>query len=190
MQYVFYFDQSRCIGCNTCTVACKDHNNINPGPVKWRELKSTETGKTTKLKNYNLTIGCNHCEVPYCEGACPTGAIAKDEATGAVLVDRAACIGDGACVDACPYGRIFRADDQQEPVKDPSWQVAHPAQKCTMCYDRIAAGEKPICVSSCINRALDFGTMTYLENKYGKLDKEVIGFKREDTFPNYYFKRK
>ncbi|MDE7034381.1 MAG: 4Fe-4S binding protein, partial [Mucispirillum sp.] len=32
MQYGFYIDQERCIGCHACVVACKDRNDILPGP--------------------------------------------------------------------------------------------------------------------------------------------------------------
>jgi anaerobic dimethyl sulfoxide reductase subunit B (iron-sulfur subunit) len=39
MQYGFYFDQTRCVGCNTCSVSCKDFNQINPGHVRWRTHK-------------------------------------------------------------------------------------------------------------------------------------------------------
>ena len=34
-QYGFYFDQGRCYGCKACSVACKDRNDIAPGPEKW-----------------------------------------------------------------------------------------------------------------------------------------------------------
>jgi anaerobic dimethyl sulfoxide reductase subunit B (iron-sulfur subunit) len=32
MQVGFYFDQTRCIGCNACRVACKDWHDIAAGP--------------------------------------------------------------------------------------------------------------------------------------------------------------
>ena len=37
-QMGFYFDQTRCIGCYTCSVACKDWHNI-PEKVNWRQIK-------------------------------------------------------------------------------------------------------------------------------------------------------
>ena len=37
IQYAFYFDQTRCMSCNSCTVACKDWNQVEPGPVAWRK---------------------------------------------------------------------------------------------------------------------------------------------------------
>ena len=39
-QYGFFFDQSRCVHCSTCAVACKEWNLLSPGPAKWlRDLR-------------------------------------------------------------------------------------------------------------------------------------------------------
>jgi anaerobic dimethyl sulfoxide reductase subunit B (iron-sulfur subunit) len=35
MQLAFYFDQTRCTGCYTCVVACKDWHDIPAGPASW-----------------------------------------------------------------------------------------------------------------------------------------------------------
>jgi len=37
-QYAFFFDQNRCYNCHACVVACRDWNDIQPGPVKWLRL--------------------------------------------------------------------------------------------------------------------------------------------------------
>ena len=47
-QMGFYFDQTRCIGCYTCSVACKDWHNI-PEKVNWRQIKVLEDGKFPNL---------------------------------------------------------------------------------------------------------------------------------------------
>ena len=44
MQLGFYFDQTRCTGCCTCMVACKDWNDIPAGPASWRRITSVEEG--------------------------------------------------------------------------------------------------------------------------------------------------
>ena len=190
MQNIFYFDQTACVACNTCRVACKDWNGVRPGPVSWRKVTTETIGQGAGLKVTNLTMSCNHCSEPACIPACPVDAIYKDESTGAVILDRARCENLGECMSACPYGAIDMANEPQEAPKGKGYKTEHPAQKCTMCVDRQAEGKKPICVDACIMRALDFGTKEYLESKYGKLDEEAIGFKRADTRPNYYFKRK
>ncbi|TET59569.1 MAG: 4Fe-4S dicluster domain-containing protein, partial [Promethearchaeota archaeon] len=44
-QMGFYFNQTRCTGCYTCSVACKDWHDIPEGPINWRQIKSLEDGK-------------------------------------------------------------------------------------------------------------------------------------------------
>ncbi len=45
MQIAFYIDQTRCIGCFTCAVACKDWNDISDGPANWKRILPIEEGK-------------------------------------------------------------------------------------------------------------------------------------------------
>jgi len=49
MQMGFYFDQTRCIGCFTCIVACKDWHDIPAGPASWRWVHTIEKGKYPEL---------------------------------------------------------------------------------------------------------------------------------------------
>ncbi|MNJ64729.1 Anaerobic dimethyl sulfoxide reductase chain B [compost metagenome] len=41
--------------------------------------------------------------------------------------------------------------------------------KCDGCYERVAVGQKPICVESCPLRALDFGPIDELRKQHGTL---------------------
>ncbi len=199
IQYAFYFDQTRCMGCNACTVACKDWNQVEPGPARWRRLRVTERGVFPTLSVFNLVMGCNHCANPACLAACPVGAIYKRSEDGIVLVDRTKCKGLGACILKCPYGAPQFADDAQEPVKDPSWPIAHPMQKCTFCIDRVTVGKNPACVDSCPQRALDFGTVEALMARYPNAQRTVVGMPDttrdpdgnrldRDTIPSILFK--
>ncbi len=160
-QLGFYFDQTRCMSCNACTVACKDWNQVEPGKVHWREQFTYEKNN----KFFPLSIGCNHCVKPACRDACSQGAITKSD-DGIVTINRKQCIGLLACADACPFAKPKFADDKQEPNSIIGWQIEHPAQKCTMCVDRLEKGLDPACVSSCVGRALDFGDMEVLKAKY------------------------
>ncbi len=161
VQLGFYYDQTRCMTCNACSVACKDWNQVEPGAVRYREAVTYET----KDGFFPLSMGCNHCEEPACEAMCPEGAITKDE-RGVVTIHRNQCVEAGGCAIGCPFGKPMFAEDKQEPVKKSTWQVAHPAQKCTFCIDRIAQGERPACVAACVGRALDCGDMKVLAEKY------------------------
>lgn len=97
MQLGFYFDQTRCTGCYTCAVACKDWNNIPAGPAHWRRIVSIEEGDWPDLFAAYLSTSCNHCVDPICAVVCPADAISKREKDGVVLVDREKCREDFPC---------------------------------------------------------------------------------------------
>lgn len=155
-QYGFFFDQNRCYACQACSIACKDWNGIDPGGEKWMTVYEWETGTFPEVRIHMLAYSCGHCEKPVCVDACSAGAIFKEDTYGAVLVDQDKCTGCRDCSEACPYGAPKFADDA------PGTKMS----KCTMCVDRLDMGEKPICVMSCPLRALDFGPLGELIEKY------------------------
>ena len=156
-QYGFFFDQSRCYGCQACATACKDWNALEPGPEKWMTVYEWETGAFPSTRIHSLAFSCAHCESPACMAACSSGAIFKDDVFGAVLVDKEKCVGCRECAQACPFGAPkFASDNQIEKMS-----------KCTMCIDKLIKGEKPQCVLSCPMRALDFGPLDDLVGQYG-----------------------
>lgn len=157
-QYGFFFDQSRCIDCRACSVACRDWNNIPPGPVKWLRMFSWEKGSFPNTKLNLLFAPCYHCENPVCVDAAE-GAVYKEEKYGAVLIDTdmAASPKMRAAWEACPYGAIIFESDAPNAK----------ASKCTMCVDRLEQGRLPICVEACPMRALDFGVLSEMQKKHG-----------------------
>lgn len=159
LQYGFYFDQSRCTGCRTCSIACKEWNSLPPGPLKYLRVYEYEKGSFPNVRLHCVWIPCYHCEDPACVACCPSEAIKKESKFGAVLIDESECTGCRLCSDACPYGAIVFASDEAR-IK---------AQKCTMCIDRVASGELPICVLSCPMRALDFGPLDDIKKKHGEI---------------------
>lgn len=165
MQYGFFFDQARCIGCNACTVSCKDWNQVNPGPVRWRLEQAHEFMNNNMPVFHNLSMACNHCEEPACVTACAVNAIIKDD-KGRVIVDRNKCQGLTACITACPFSAPHIAEDQQEPKKRETWLINHPMQKCTYCFERVDDGNVPVCVGSCVVHALDYGDINDLQRNY------------------------
>jgi len=159
-QYGFFFDQGRCIDCKACAVACKSWNNLNPGPNKWLRMFEWEEGAFPNVQLHALFAPCYHCENPVCVDAA-NGAMYKEEKYGAVLIDpeKANSPSLRAAWLACPYGAIVFDSDAPDAK----------ASMCTMCIDRLEQDLQPLCVASCYTRALDFGPLDELKQKYGEL---------------------
>lgn len=148
-------DQRKCVGCHTCTVACKSENNVPLG--YWRSwMKGIQKGTYPNVKNFFLRRLCNHCDNPPCVDVCPVQATVK-RADGLVTMYYGKCIGCGMCIAACPYdARFFN------PVR-------RTADKCSFCAHRIDAGLLPACVTSCIGRAITFGDLNDRGSEVSKL---------------------
>jgi anaerobic dimethyl sulfoxide reductase subunit B (iron-sulfur subunit) len=182
MQIGFYFDQTRCTGCGTCIVACKDWNDIPAGPASWIHVVTIEKGERDSLFVASLVHTCYHCGNPGCLSACPAGAIVKRVDDGIVTVDNKLCLGNetcGFCREACPYGA---------PQFAPSTEAK--MQKCNFCVERWVEGKKPICVMACPTRALDAGPLEEMWRKYGN-NTEAEGFDYSSkSEPSIVFKKK
>lgn len=92
---------------------------------------------------------CKHCTHAACLDVCPTGALFRTE-FGTVVVQDDICNGCGYCVPACPYGVI-----DQRPSDGRAF-------KCTMCYDRLGAGQEPACAKACPTDSIQFGPLDEL----------------------------
>lgn len=164
-----YFDQTRCTGCYTCVVACKDWYDTMTETVNYMRVRSIERGTFPDLFAAYLATPCYHCDQPPCIPACPEAAISKRFEDGIVVVDRDRCVGIGQCpkkcLKACPWGA-----PQFGP--EPNAKM----QKCLLCLERLAAGQHPICVEACPMFALDVGPLDDLRGSYGG-GMEAQGFK-------------
>jgi DMSO reductase iron-sulfur subunit len=169
VQMGFLLDTSRCIGCNSCRVACQVHNATAPA-VAWRQVSSHETGSYPDVARHHLSIACNHCERPACMAACPENAIHKSAENGIVAIDSVRCTGCGRCIGACPYGA---------PQRVPGSDVV---SKCDFCVARQGNGLAPVCVETCVGGALHFGRLDELAQLApGRtLHRKVEGFPDPD----------
>ncbi|MFO7963066.1 MAG: 4Fe-4S dicluster domain-containing protein [Desulfobacterales bacterium] len=185
MQRGFYFDQTRCTGCYTCVIACKDWHETEIGgePEDWIQIVSITKGAFPDLFRAYLAMPCLHCENPACVNACPVGAISKRDEDGIVVVDRDVCLGNkdcnAYCKSACPY---------DVPAFGP--KKGAKMQKCDLCLKRFEEGKDPVCVNACPMFALDSGTLNELRVKYGDI-RETEGFTYEKSIaPSITFKSK
>ncbi len=182
MQMGFHFDQSRCLGCYACIVACEDWHDVKEG-ANWVRVTAIERGKFPDLSLSYLFITCLHCSEPLCIKACPVNAIIKREEDGIVIVDRRVCFGSEKCSFACQKVCPYKVP---ELGPEPNAKM----QKCDLCLDRWAEGKKPVCVNSCPMRALDVGSLDKLRAKYGDT-REAEGFVySKRVMPSIIFKQK
>ncbi len=155
-------DLSLCIGCNACTVACKEENDVPLTKFNtWVESFDVEAS-ADGICRANIPKLCNHCDDAPCVSVCPTGASYRTE-DGYVLVDHDRCIGCKYCMAACPYSVRWANDTTGE------------VSKCTFCYHRTTEGLLPACVSTCVTRARMFGDFADPQSDVSKRLAEAGG---------------
>jgi dimethyl sulfoxide reductase iron-sulfur subunit len=181
-RYVMLIDMKRCIGCHTCSVACKLGNNL-PKEVWWNKALTyggpamdTPHGAFPNLEMKYLTLNCQHCEKPACVDACPSGATYKRE-DGVVMQNYDTCLGCRLCIMACPYSNVRSYNEGTPeyyldfPVGDQcvKSQQAGTVSKCHFCYYRIDLGLSPHCVEVCQAKARFFGDMEDKQSEVAQL---------------------
>ena len=191
-------DLNRCVGCQTCTAACKLANDTTPG-VQWRGVIDVEVGRFPDVERLFLVTGCQHCAEPPCVPVCPTGAT-KQRADGLVTMDYDTCLGCGYCAVACPYQARTIAHEKewyygQETVQEK--HVAHDdrvgvAQKCNFCEDKLDDAKArgltpgvdlevtPACSASCIAQAIHFGDFNDSESNVSQLIRNNANFQMHE----------
>lgn len=139
-QYRFTFDMSACVGCHSCEVACAEQNALPAGTV-WRRVGEIEGGEYPAVRNWHLSMACNHCLEPTCLQGCPADAYVK---LSSGIVDHLAdeCIGCQYCTWTCPYS---------VPTFQPDRRIV---SKCDMCKPRLDEGFTSACVDACPTHAI------------------------------------
>jgi Fe-S-cluster-containing dehydrogenase component/formate-dependent nitrite reductase membrane component NrfD len=143
--WAFLIDQRKCIGCHACTTACKSENHVPLGKFRtW--VKYVEKGTFPDVRRHFGVLRCNHCSNAPCVTICPVNALEKRR-DGIVDLDRDACIGCKACMQACPYDALYLNEDSGS------------AEKCHFCAHRIEQRLEPACVVVCPERAIVAGDL-------------------------------
>lgn len=155
VRYGMVIDLRKCIGCHTCSVACKRENAVPLGV--WRSwVKQIEKGRYPHVRKSFLPLLCNNCENPICVTVCPVRA-SYQRKDGIVLVDPHRCIGCRYCMAVCPYDARYI---------NPRVNVV---EKCYWCFHRVDQGMKPACVEACPPQARIFGDLNDPNQEVGRL---------------------
>ncbi len=153
--WAMLIDLTRCTGCNSCALACKENNNLPNPTVEPSALNSQaftfiethQVAKNGEVTERYVKRQCMHCLNAACVSACPAAAMYKSEA-GPVIYRAERCLGCRYCQIACPFGvPSFEWANGLTPV----------ISKCWLCYNRLEAGQKPACAEACPTGALRFG---------------------------------
>src|SRR3972149_1868424 len=163
----FIIDISRCTGCYSCQIACKDEHAGNdwtpyarPQPETghfWMKVSEEIRGTIPKVKVAYRPLLCMHCDNAPCIPACPVkGGIYKRH-DGLVIINPQKCNGCRKCLDACPYKVIYFNEELKL------------AQKCTGCAPLLDRGWKePRCAEICATQAIRFSEESGLTDLIGK----------------------
>ena len=207
-RYVITADLRRCVGCQTCTAACKEGNNTPP-TVQWRRVLDIEVGEYPDVRRVFVPTGCQQCANPPCMDVCPSTAT-RQRPDGIVTIDAELCIGCTYCVMACPYeARYMITEDAYAFGDAPTAKEAAGRKhavgtvtKCDFCAARIdkgvAAGKTagvdpeatPLCVNSCISGALAFGDIEDKNSPVSRLLAESKSYRMHEelgTEPGFYY---
>ena len=129
-------DITKCIGCESCSVACKLYNSLDfksePRNIKNGRIE-LDDNRWTVIHKYEtedkrirfVKKQCLHCKEPACVSACFSKAIQKDEETGAVVYYPDLCVGCRYCMVACPYEIPKYQWDEQFPKITKCEMVMH-----------------------------------------------------------------
>jgi anaerobic carbon-monoxide dehydrogenase iron sulfur subunit len=131
MEKTYVVVPNNCTGCRTCELSCsmvKGHNgNLGESRIHIQKVGDEKY----------MQLNCLQCVTAACVMVCESGALVRNDDTGAIEVIKGRCIGCGLCEAACPFGHM-KFD-----------KLANVPHKCDLC------GGDPACVKFCPHKALE-----------------------------------
>jgi len=199
-------DISKCIACGACVYACRETNGHKyPKPVRpypkmypstvkvedwfdkqdvddrltpynWLYIQKAKVNINGETKEVNIPRRCMHCVNPPCVKLCPWGA-ARQFDNGIVQLDSDLCMGGAKCRTVCPW-TIPQRQTGVGLYLDliPSFGGNGVLYKCDRCYDRVAKGEQPACITVCPQGVQSIGPRNEILAKARALAAETNGY--------------
>lgn len=189
-QYGMLIDINKCIGCHTCTMACKQTWTSGPGQedMYWNNVATAPYGKyprhgeeTESHNEYDYRYSNLYQDTPkgtfpdvwqfylarpcnHCaDPACLPACPTRSiykNDDGIVMIDQDACQGYQFCVKACPYDKIYFN------------KATGKSEKCIFCFPLLEKGQEPQCVKSCVGKIRIFGNLMDPESTISKLIRD------------------
>ena len=164
MSKALLIDITKCNGCYSCQLSCKDEHvdnewlpyaktQPNTGHFWWK-ITETVQGTVPKVRVHYMHEVCQHCENAKCLEAAKNGEVYRRD-DGLIIIDPEKAKGRKDLVELCPYGAIYWNEEHQLP------------QKCTGCAHLLdnEGWTEPRCVQSCPTDALIFGEYEDLKER-------------------------
>lgn len=136
--------EEHCIGCRLCEVHCLVQHSTSRDIIKAFKVERPRVISRVMVEEsgpISFALQCRQCLEPSCLEACTSGAMHRDEQTGAIVCDEDRCVGCWMCVMVCPAGAVQQGHSERKI-----------ASKCDLCYD----SDMPACVKNCPNNALTY----------------------------------
>ena len=131
MEKLYCVIPKNCTGCRTCELSCSMVKGAE-GQLGRSRIAIHKTGEQSFMQ-----MNCFQCLNAACIKVCPTTALARNDESGAVVVDNELCVGCALCETACPFGHIHFDRESGKPLK------------CDLC------GGDPACAKFCPDQALE-----------------------------------
>ena len=191
MGKVFLVDITRCNGCYSCQLACKDEHVGNdwspiakPQPNTghfWWKITETIQGQVPKVRVHYMHEMCQHCDNCKLIEKYPNAVYKSEE--GMVIIDPVKAYGMLEMIGECPYHAVYWNDTLQLP------------QKCTGCLHLLRDEEwnemeegLPRCIQACPTECINYVD----EDDPAVQEKLKDGFEKYHpeygTNPNVYYK--
>lgn len=158
-QKALLIDTTKCIGCGSCELICKqahafkadkysnivERSNLSNTASSWIVNRKIITESDDVTLDYFIKM-CYHCESADCIKYCPENAIRRKDSF--VFIDYNNCVSCGKCIDACPYNAVKKSNVNSENLKKTF------PYKCDGCLS--LSVDKPLCASVCPTEAIKY----------------------------------